>query len=78
MLDNPTATLQQLTDAVPLGSHDRTMLNRMMYWKLKGFWPHFFGARPGRPECQVPVRTQNLFTEPHIPGLSTASTLRLV
>lgn len=60
--------LGSLTDAQNLDGHDRQHLERMRYWKTKGFWPSFFGPRPGREGCYVPRRTQALFTDAHIPG----------
>ena len=63
-----TSDLQRLTNYVELAGHNRQHLNRMMYWKLKAFWPQFFGPKPGDPHCQVAAATQALFEEPERGG----------
>lgn len=59
-----TSDLQRLTNFADLSGHDRGDLNRMMVWKLKGWWHRCLGPKPGEKGCQVAPGTMELFEEP--------------
>jgi len=67
-MNETTAKLGELTGLKSLVGHNRDYLNRMLHWKLTGFWPRFFGPKPGREGCEIPADTQRLFDDPHLPG----------